>query len=920
MKGASHIRSIIFNEKNNRYLYKQFNQMNYKAIIYNTVAALFLFTNVMAQQKPIWQNKSFSVYADSIVQGDFIAKAVSSTEINSNYQSPANQFQSPAISFKFSINGKDNEMKSGTDHHFSCIATNGACETPIIKFGQQYVDEKNLPTGNYLAPDTKFTIRVDMRAVKDAFKKDGYYTAFDGTKIYKADFKAVYVAGSSAPLIWDFDNLVHHPDLELKDPDGDGIYETTVTLNETKKEKDLASSWKLTTDISDAPQYHSEYLISDAIYKMALEEMEKAIEPDSTFRTGKEWAGVWTRDISYSIILSMAYMQPKVAQYSLMRKVKNGVIIQDTGTGGAYPCSTDRMIWAVAAWELYKVTGNKDWLRQAYEIIKNSTEDDLKNIHDDVTGMVRGESSFLDWREQTYPKWMQPADIFESENLGTNAVHYESNMVLSQMASLLKNESDAKKYKTVAEKIKAGINKYLWMADKGYYGQYLYGRNYKILSPKSEALGEALCVLFGIADAEQQKSVIAKVPVTAYGISCIFPQIADIPPYHNDAVWPFVQSYWALASAKAQNEQSVLQSIADVYRPAAMFLTNKENFVADNGDYKGTQINSSNMLWSLSGSISLVHKIIFGIQFETNGLSFHPFVPFELKGNRSLANFPYRKAILNITMEGFGNKIKSFVLDGKNVPDFFVPGNVEGKHAIQIILAGNDPGGHLNEVANHTSLPAPAPFISGNKLSWPALQGAVKYEVLENGKEIATIVDTNFIIKNSNYAEYQVIAIDYMGFKSFANEPIAVAPKNDVTLYQVEKITKPANLPYQGFSGSGFVEITKLKNTILSIPVSVEADGMYSIDFRYANGNGPTNTENKCAIRTLLIDKKRSGTFVFPQRGVDEWSNWGFSNPVHAFLKKGKHMITLSFEHSDENMNVDINQAMLDYLRVTKIK
>ena len=98
-----------------------------------------------------------------------------------------------------------------------------------------------------------------------------------------------------------------------------------------------------------------------------LEEMVKAIEPDSTFRTGKEWAGVWTRDISYSIILSMAYMQPEVAMKSLLSKVnKKKRIIQDTGTGGAYPCSTDRMIWAVAAYEVYKATGNKDWLEQAY--------------------------------------------------------------------------------------------------------------------------------------------------------------------------------------------------------------------------------------------------------------------------------------------------------------------------------------------------------------------------------------------------------------------------------------------------------------------------------------------------------------------------------------------------------------------------
>ena len=890
--------------------------MKYLNIVCNLLVINFLFLNTMAQQKPLWQNKAFAVYADSIVQGNFTAKALSADEIISNYQSPANEFQSAAISFKFSINSKDNEMKSGTDHHFNCIAHDGACETPVIKFGKQFNDETKIPAGTYLSPDTKFTLRLDMNDVLNAFKKDGYYTTFDGNKIYKEDFKAVYVAGNSAPLIWDFDNLVHHPDLEMKDLDGDGIYEATITLNETKKEKDLASSWKLAKDISDAPQYHSEYLISDAIYKMALEEMEKAIEPDSTFRTGKEWAGVWTRDISYSIILSMAYLQPKVAQYSLMRKVKNGKIIQDTGTGGAYPVSTDRMIWAVAAWELYKATGDKDWLREAYGIIKNSIDDDLQNIHDDITGMVRGESSFLDWREQTYPKWMQPADIFESENLGTNAVHYKANMVLSQMASLLKNEPDAKKYKAVAERIKDGINKYLWMNDKGYYGQYLYGRNFKILSPKSEALGEALCVLFGIADEKRQKTIVEKTPVTAFGISCIYPQIADIPPYHNNAVWPFVQSYWALASAKAGNEKSVLQSICAIYRPAAMFVTNKENFVADNGDYKGTQINSSNMLWSLSGSISLIHKIIFGINFQQDGISFNPFVPFELKGKRSLTNFTYRTAKLNIEMEGYGNKIQSFLLDGV-VTKPFIPGNIKGKHTIKIILANNKLNGKVNELPNHTALPTLPPVYSTLTLQ-KFLKDPKEYKVLKNGKQISKI-DTSNIEGNNSFAEYQVIAIDKKGYESFANNPLVIASEKDVHIYEMEDIFPAESLPYKGFSGKGFIEISKQKNSQLNIPVTINEDGIYAIDFRYANGNGPTNTENKCAIRTLKIDEKKSGTFVFPQRGVDEWSNWGFSNPVHVSLKKGKHIITLSFEHSNENMNVDINQAMLDYLRITKI-
>ena len=46
----------------------------------------------------------------------------------------------------------------------------------------------------------------------------------------------------------------------------------------------------------------------------------------------------------------------------------------------------------------------------------------------------------------------------------------------------------------------------------------------KILSPKSEALGEALSVLFDAADADKQAAVIAHAPVNDFGVPCIYPQ------------------------------------------------------------------------------------------------------------------------------------------------------------------------------------------------------------------------------------------------------------------------------------------------------------------------------------------------------------------------------------------------------------
>lgn len=898
-------------------LWFKYIQMN--SSIFRIAMALLGLTStaaVLAQTgKKIHQTAAYTLFTDGVKQDKFSAKALSAIELRSDYQSPQNSFVSSKLEFKFSINGKDNEIKAGVNHHFNFV---NVSETPLITFGEalKMTSSKEMA----IASDSRLKIRLDLRKVLAEIKSKGYFTTFKGDKIFKDDFKHVYVAGATAPLSWDFDNLHQKSELEMKDPDGDGIYETTLLFNAKKDQKTTAGNWKMTKNALAFPQYQSDVVLMDALYNLSLEEMINAVEPDSTFRTGKEWAGVWTRDISYSIILSMAHLQPKVAMNSLMRKVNtNNRIIQDTGTGGAYPCSTDRIVWATAAWEVYKVTGDQKWLESSYVIIKNSIGDDYSVAYDYETGLVRGESSFLDWREQTYPRWMQPADIYESESLGTNAVHYQANVILSEMAQLLNHEEVAAKHKVLAEKIKTGINNYLWMREKGYYAQYIYGRNFKIQSPRAEALGEALCVLFGIADAEKQQSIIASTPVTAYGISCIYPQIPGIPPYHNDAVWPFVQSYWALASAKVGNSVSVMESIAAIDRPAALFLTNKENFVAENGDFAGTQINSSNMLWSLSGSLGIIHKLIFGIEFQADKLVFHPFVPEQISGKRSLTNFKYRNAILDIEMENYGNTIASFTLDGKaSKPE--IPPTLKGKHRIQIVMgmsAKIDPA--MTKKANYFSPDTPSVAFKNEELSWATIENATQYQILKNGKVFEKTSKNTFKITPSNYAEFQVIAVDANGIGSFASEPVVVAKPGATAIYEAEDFTVKANFSYQGFTGKGFSETSKTVHSKIEFPITVNTSGMYAIDFRYANGNGPTNTENKCAIRSLKEKDKFLGTLVFPQRGVQEWSNWGFSNTVKVYLEKGKHTLTLLLDAPDENMNGAINQAMLDYLRLTKI-
>jgi hypothetical protein len=193
------------------------------------------------------------------------------------------------------------------------------------------------------------------------------------------------------------------------------------------------------------------------------------------------------------------------------------------------------------------------------------------------------------------------------------------------------------------------------------------------------------------------------------------------------------------------------------------------------------------------------------------------------------------------------------------------------------------------------------------------------YRIFKNGQPWKETTTNSYNIPQGETGEFQVQAIDKNGIASFTSEPVRIYPNTVIQVYEVEKYMTPSTLPYLGYSGTGFIEISRTLNRIVSMDIETPAEGLYAIDWCYANGNGPTNTENKCAIRTLFVDDVRLGAQIFPQRGISEWSNWGFSNAIRVKLTKGTHYLKLEFMPENENMNIEVNQAMLDYLRLTRI-
>ncbi|HUF65910.1 MAG TPA: hypothetical protein VMM17_08030, partial [Gemmatimonadaceae bacterium] len=587
----------------------------------------------------------------------------------------------------------------------------------------------------------------------------------------------------------------------------------------------------------------------------------------------------------------------------------------DTGTGGSWPVSTDRMTWALAAWELYAVTGDRDWLRRAYDVTSRSAEADLHAIFDPVTGLAMGETSFMDWREQSYPRWMEPRDIARSAGVGTNAVHYATYGILANMARAL--GEDPTRWSGVAERLREAIDRHLWLADRGWYSNFRYGRTFQSLVPRSDGLGEALSIIYGVPDNERRMVIADSTPVVQFGTPIFWPYIPNTPAYHNSAIWPFVTAYAAWAAAEAGHTAAVEHALAAVYRPAALFLTNKENMVAATGHFEGTALNSDRQLWSVAGNLATHYRVLFGIRLEPDRIMLRPMVPPGYAGTRTLDSLRYRGATVTLIVRGFGDGVAGARLDGRPVDVAALPGSVTGHHTLEVEMNGRWPAARVNVVDNVTAPGTPVATLRGDTLAWLPVPGAERYIVRRNGGSDSVTRQTWMVVQpGGELSELQVAAVDSAGTESFLSEPVRLVREASVLIAKPPGAT---DAEHEGFTRSGYVTLTREHNTAVEIPVTIRDGGTYVIEARYANGSGPVNTDSKAAVRALLVNGRAAGVLVMPQRGSGFWSDWGYSTQQLVSLAPGTHAFTLTFTPLDENMDRRINTALLDHLRLTLV-
>jgi hypothetical protein len=384
----------------------------------------------------------------------------------------------------------------------------------------------------------------------------------------------------------------------------------------------------------------------DALFAMAQEDLDRdsvnAItdaafdygRPISCrcFIAGKKWPFVWTRDVSYAIDLGLWRLDPARARASLLFKISppragpasSGLyVMQDTGSGGSWPISTDRVVWFLGARHLLEEHAFADTV---YQALTDTLAQDRRYVFDPRIGLYRGETSFLDWREQTYPARTAHNVVFIAQSfaLSTNVLHYQALELAATMARQRGQADAATRYARQADSLKQTINARFWRPDRRLYMSYVGGP----IDPEPfdvyDLLGLDLAITSGVADSRRAAESLEHYPAWPAGSPVIWPERRDEPIYHNRAIWPFVSEYTLRAARRVGDPSLIALELRSLMRGAALDASNMENYSLLSqsthvpGNLGGPVVDSPRQLWSVAGYLDMVVRGVFGLEDDGN--------------------------------------------------------------------------------------------------------------------------------------------------------------------------------------------------------------------------------------------------------------------------------------------------------------
>jgi len=718
----------------------------------------------------------------------------------------------------------------------------------------------------------------------------------------------------------------------------------SYTQSTTMPLRDNAPSSITYAEQAGLPKVRSGNLAFDALFALAVTEMKQdsvqAIRDGSynggqpiaceCFETGEKWHYVWTRDLSYAANLGLAMLDPARTRNSLLFKLsgyRNGKpplaagsedglqIVQDTGSGGSWPVSTDRVSWAFGAEQALKALPPEEraqFSATALQALRNTIENDRIAAYDAVSGLYNGEQSFLDWREQSYAAWI-PNDLSSmatSRSLSTNVAHYKALTLAAELAQQAGDSDTAQRYTRWASDLKIAINDRLWLKDAGMYSSLTAGHFDGAAMHKFDWLGQSLAIITGVADAGQAQSILAKYPHGPLGGPVIWPQQPGVPVYHNRALWPFVTAYGLRAAAQYGNVAVADAAYASLLQGAALNLSNMENMEWRTGDPSAPAINSRRQLWSVGGFLGMVVQQVFGIGVDAERLHVNPFITSRLRREWFAGSDVIELSGLALHGKRLHIRIKlppAVALEGYYMP---VGGKLNGKDARSPVAWSELADDNLIEVEMGTLVPGrqQITFAGTEDASTAPPEPVVQRTPGADALHISPGEGTHEGVRFNVYSEGHLVAGNIAAGKwALAGGPhdasrAAEAPKSAMaSCFAVEAVYPASSLrshhtqplcPASDDSAAG------AGIGALNAPDSVVApkDGRYNIQLRYNNHAHQINLGITNAVQLLRLRDKHGavaaqGIVQMPHNAPANGPAW--STPLPATLKQGSYRLEL---------------------------
>jgi glycogen debranching enzyme len=287
--------------------------------------------------------------------------------------------------------------------------------------------------------------------------------------------------------------------------------------------------------------------------------------------------------------------------------------------------STFLFPWAIRDYVL--ATADVEYLQKRWELVvalidcgllKDTDGDGL--IDHGFTGIAEK----LPIRDST---WMDHIDRRKSAN-DVQALFYESLKIGSELAEIVGDSYNQKRWRQNAEQLAVKIDQEYWNEEAEFYFDTIRKNGSKDPSIRPNAL--VLLLTDAVQDPRKTKSVIERIEredmTTSWGVRTLSNLDPKYHPalYHDGAVWPLVTAWAALAEIKAGRSEQALYYVNCM----------AERILAENGmfaeTYKGDKPDPFNscilQAWSISMYIHALREMMLGMNLNLleNRISFKP--------------------------------------------------------------------------------------------------------------------------------------------------------------------------------------------------------------------------------------------------------------------------------------------------------